>query len=172
MELKRYPNIRTGETLVQPRPIDKEVSYDKNVLIAEFDPKGIITFTNKNFRLMCGYTKEEIEGCHHSILFHPDIPKSLLDHIYQTIESGNYWRGYIKNLRKDGRHFWSSAWFKPQYDGNGNITGYIVSHKAPDPVVVHKIETSLKNCKELTPEHFNAFAIPSLEVDGDISVAS
>ena len=172
MEPKRFHNTRTGETIVQPRPIDEAIPYERSVLLVEYDKDGLITYANKHFRLMHGYSKDELVGYHHSLLYHPDIPQALIDHLWQTVESGNYWRGYLKNLRKDGRYFWSSAWVKPLYDGSGNITGYIASHKAPDPVVVHKIEANLQNCKELTPEHFNAFAVPSLEVDGDISVAS
>ena len=165
MDLKTFRNIFTGETIVQPKPIDQEVPYDGSVMLCEFDPRGIITYTNKNFRLMYGYTKDELVGCHHSLLCHPDIPESLLDHMWETVNSGYYWCSYVKNLRKDGRHFWSTVWIKPLQEENGAITGYITSHKLPDPQIVRKIETNLKKSPHLTPEHFNAFALPPMEVE-------
>jgi len=172
MDLKIFHNKRTEEVLTQPIPIEKEVPVEGNVMLAEFDPEGTITYANRHYRLMCGYPREELVGAPYALLYHPDMPESLIEHMWETLESGNYWRGYMKHLRKDGRHFWTSAWIKPRREEDGSITGYIASHKKPDPLIVHKIETSIRSGAELTPEHFNAFVVPNIDLEPSLSAVA
>ena len=63
----------------RPKPLNEEVFFDGKTLISETDTKGIITFVNRKFVEMSGYTKEEALGQPHSILRHPDMPKAAFD---------------------------------------------------------------------------------------------
>ncbi len=129
---KIIKNIITGNEIKKPNPIDEEVPFDGGVMITETDVNSIITYANRKFREMTGYTKEELIGSPHNINRHPDMPKAAFKGMWETIQSGNYWEGFVKNLRKDGKYYFVLVWIKPKLDGNGEIIGYIAGRKIPD----------------------------------------
>ena len=94
-------NIITGKKIKKPDPVDSGVPFDGGVMITETDKAGIITYANRKFREMTGYTKEELIGSPHNINRHPDMPKAGFQGMWDTIKSGEYWEGYVKNMRKD-----------------------------------------------------------------------
>ena len=116
----------------RPEPVDEEVFFDGRSLISETDLKGVITFVNRKFVEMSGYSKAESIGQPHSLLRHPDMPRAAFEEMWKTIQSGNIWEGYVKNLRKDGKYYWVIVNIVPKKDDAGNIVGYIASRKVPD----------------------------------------
>ena len=68
---KTIINTITGKEIVKPDPIDEEVPFTGGVMITETDTRGIITYANRKFRELTGYTKEELIGSPHSINRHP-----------------------------------------------------------------------------------------------------
>jgi len=117
----------------RPEPIDEEVIFDGRSLISETDTKGIITFVNRKFVEMTGYSKQEAIGMPHSILRHPDMPKAAFEQMWKVIQEGKVWDGYVKNLRKDGKYYWVDVHIVPKKDENGKIIGYIASRKVTVP---------------------------------------
>jgi aerotaxis receptor len=130
--------------ITRPKPIDEEIFFNGRSLITETDTRGIITFVNRKFVEMTGYSKEEAIGEPHNILRHPDMPKVGFKQMWDTVKSGKIWEGYVKNLRKDGRYYWVIVHIVPKIDDAGNITGYIASRKMPDPQKLRKIELEYK----------------------------
>jgi len=143
---KIVKNIITGKVISRPEPIDEEVKFDGGVMITETDPKGIITYANRKFREMTGYTKEELIGSPHNINRHPDMPKAAFKQMWETIKDGNYWEGFVKNMRSDGRYYNVLVWIKPKVDDEGNIIGYIAGRKIPDPDLLSR---ALKQYEEM-----------------------
>lgn len=123
----------------RPKPLNEEVFFDGKTLISETDTKGIITFVNRKFVEMSGYTKEEALGQPHSILRHPDMPKAAFEEMWKIVKSGKIWEGYVKNLRKDGKFYWVIVNIIPKYDDNQNIIGYTASRKIPNRDMIDKI---------------------------------
>jgi len=117
----------------RPEPIDEEVIFDGRSLISETDTKGVITFVNRKFVEMTGYSKQEAVGQPHSILRHPDMPKAAFAQMWKVIKEGQVWDGYVKNLRKDGKYYWVDVHIVPKKDENGTIIGYIASRKVTIP---------------------------------------
>ena len=114
-------------------------------MITETDKAGIITYANRKFREITGYTKEELIGSPHSINRHPDMPKAAFENMWHTIKSGNYWEGFVKNLCKDGRYYLVVVWIKPKLDEQGNIIGYIAGRKVPDRDLIQRALVAYKN---------------------------
>ena len=119
--------------MTRPEPIDEEVIFDGRSLITETDLKGVITFVNRKFVEMTGYSKQEAIGQAHNILRHPDMPKAGFEGMWKLIKEGKVWDGYVKNLRKDGKYYWVDVHIVPKKDENGTIIGYIASRKVTDP---------------------------------------
>ena len=65
----------------RPEPIDEEYTFSDGVIISETDLNGIITFANRKFLEISGYSKEELIGKPHSIIRHPDMPKAAFKQI-------------------------------------------------------------------------------------------
>ena len=130
--------------ITRPKPIDEEVLFDGRSLISETDLKGVITFVNRKFVEMTGYSKEEAVGEPHNMLRHPDMPKAAFEGMWKIIKEGKTWEGYVKNLRKDGKYYWVVVNIVPKKDENGNIIGYIASRKMPDRAQLDRIKTQYK----------------------------
>lgn len=94
------------------------------VILSTANLQGDIVSCNKGFIEASGYNEKEIIGKPHSILRHPDMPKEAFKDLWDTIESGRPWFGLVKNLRKDGRHYWVAANASPIYT-NDQISGYV-----------------------------------------------
>ena len=125
-------NTITGEEIRKPNPIDVEVPFDGGVMITETDTRGVITYANRKFRDLTGYTKEQLIGAPHNINRHPDMPKAAFKGMWEQIKQGNYWEGFVKNMTADGKYYLVVVWIKPKFDDHGNITGYIAGRKIPD----------------------------------------
>lgn len=81
------------------------------------DKKGIILQGNDVFTRISAYSFEEIIGAPHSILRHPDMPRSVFQLLWKTIEAGQAIAAYVKNLAKDGRYYWVLALVMPTDKG-------------------------------------------------------
>ncbi|WP_458701263.1 PAS domain-containing protein [Sulfurospirillum sp. 1307] len=79
------------------------------LIISRTDLNGNITYANDIFANISGYKAEELVGKPHSIVRHPDMPSSIFKDLWSTIRSGKMWKGYVKNLRKDGGYYWVYA---------------------------------------------------------------
>jgi len=134
--------------MTRPAPIDEEVPFDGRSLITETDLKGVITFVNRKFVEMTGYSKKEAIGHSHNILRHPDMPKAGFEQMWKMIKNGQIWDGYVKNLRKDGKYYWVDVHIVPKKDENGSIIGYIASRKVTDPKRLQNVIIQYKKLRD------------------------
>ncbi|CAA6801690.1 MAG: putative PAS/PAC sensor protein [uncultured Sulfurovum sp.] len=140
-------NIVTGKEIQKPDPTNEEVTFDGGVMITETDTAGIITYANPKFREMTGYTKEELIGTPHNLNRHPDMPKEVFKIMWETLKGGNYWEGFVKNLRADGKYYLVIVWIKPRLNDNGDIIGYIAGRKIPDKALINRALIEYKKMK-------------------------
>jgi PAS domain S-box-containing protein len=146
---QKIKNIITGKEIIKPDPIDEEIPFDGGVMITETDTAGIITYANRKFREMTGYTKEELIGSPHSINRHPDMPKIAFQGMWEIIKSGEYWEGLVKNMARSGKYYLVVVWIKPKFDENGKIVGYIAGRKIPDRGAMNNALQQYKELKVL-----------------------
>lgn len=92
-------------------------------LISSTDKRGVIQHCNDEFIEASGFNKEELIGKNHNIIRHPDMPSAVFKEMWRTLESGQSWLGLVKNRRKNGDHYWVSAFVTPVYEGQ-SIVGY------------------------------------------------
>lgn len=120
---------------------DIETPYpDGKLIVSTTDKEGYITHANKSFVEMSGYTEEELIGSPHSILRHPDMPAVAFKDLWDTVNSGQHWQGYVKNLRKDGGFYWVKATVVPNIR-NGEVVSYTSVRRKPSRT---KIEEAAK----------------------------
>jgi aerotaxis receptor len=111
-------------------PLDREYSFEGRAAISQTDLSGIITFVNRQFCNVSGYTTDELIGQPHNIIRHPDMPSNVFEKMWRNIKSGQAWHGVVKNLRKDGLYYWVEIEVFPIKNDEDEITGYISTSKS------------------------------------------
>jgi PAS domain S-box-containing protein len=94
-------------------------------IMSESDLYGTITFVNDKLCEVSKYSREELIGKPHNIFRHPDMPKEVFKKLWQTIKTGETFRGIIKNRAKDGSVYWVDAVISPVLDSTGKPVKYI-----------------------------------------------
>ncbi len=92
-------------------------------LITSTDKRGVIKHCNQDFVEASGYSRDELIGKNHNIIRHPDMPPAVFKEMWNTLEAGRCWMGLVKNRRKNGDHYWVSAFVTPVYEGSV-VSGY------------------------------------------------
>jgi len=145
---KVITNTITKNKIVQAEPLNIEVPvFDNSVLITETDQQGIITYANRRFVHLSGFSKEELIGSPQSITQHPDMPLGVFKAMWKIISAKKVWRGYVKNLCKDGKYYWTLTYLQAKLDEEGNIVGYTASRKMAYPESRKEAEEKYKQLK-------------------------
>ena len=92
-------------------------------LISRTDLKGRITFANRAFVEVSGFSAEELLGAAHNLVRHPDMPPEAFADLWTSVQAGRSWVGIVKNRRKNGDHYWVQATVTPTRV-DGRIIGY------------------------------------------------
>ncbi|MDD2266983.1 nitrate- and nitrite sensing domain-containing protein [Sulfuricurvum sp.] len=118
---------------------------DNNVITSRTDLHGVITDASEAFCQISGYSKEELIGQSHRIIRHPDMPSSLYQELWDTIQVDQTWIGEIKNRKKNGEFYWVKAVISPLFDNNGIKIGYsAIRHDITDEKLLSEEEEKLK----------------------------
>ncbi|TJZ63955.1 methyl-accepting chemotaxis protein [Chitiniphilus eburneus] len=118
--------MRRNEPVTQ-----REVRVDpRHPIVSKTDLKGRITYANPAFIAICGFSHDELIGAPHNLVRHPDMPPSAFADLWQTVQSGQPWRGIVKNRCKNGDHYWVEAFVTPLFE-DGRHVGYMSVRNAP-----------------------------------------
>ena len=112
---------------------------DGEFILSKADLKGNVTYINRTFIEMSGFTEKELMGEPHNILRHPDMPTEAFRDFWSTLKSGKSWSGMVKNRCKNGDHYWVQANASPIWQ-NGTMTGYMSVRTRPDRRLVDEAE--------------------------------
>ena len=132
----------------QIEALDEEFLFQGRVIVSETDTKGIITYANRKFCEISGYTQEELIGQPHNIIRHPDMPKEAFSKLWSTIQSGQIWHGLVKNLRKDGQFYWVETEILPAKNENNEITGYVAARRSSSRKNIEETAIMYRKMKE------------------------
>lgn len=133
---------------------DTEVPYpDGKLIVSRTDTQGLITHCNHSFVAMSGYTEAELIGAPHSILRHPDMPSIAFKGLWDDVQSGKIWHGFVKNLRKDGAFYWVYATVIPNVR-NGAVVGYTSVRRKPSRAKIQTAIALYQNLKTQENAHW------------------
>ena len=151
-------------------PTGRETFFDgSEMIVSKTDLKGRITYANRIFCRMAGYHENELIGQPHSIIRHPDMPRSVFRLLWETIEANREIFAFVKNLAKNGDHYWVFAHVTPSFDVGGRVVGYHSNRRVPDRAMLEgaiiplyaevlRIERSHVNGKEAVAAGSKALA--------------
>ncbi len=130
-----------GSRLTTGEITGRQVVFDvEELLVSKTDLKGHITYANAAFCRVAGFTETELMGQPHNVIRHPDMPRSVFNLLWKTIQSGREIFAYVVNLTKSGDHYWVLAHVTPTFDSHGNISGYHSNRRYADPAALAKVK--------------------------------
>ncbi|WP_301277126.1 PAS domain-containing protein [Dechloromonas sp.] len=115
---------------IVPTQIERQMR-DEDFIVSKTDTKGIITYGNPIFIEFSGYSEAELIGTQHNIIRHPDMPRAAFKLAWDTIQAGQEFFAYVKNMSKDGSYYWVFAHITPDFDQSGRIIGYTSVRRCP-----------------------------------------
>jgi len=102
--------------------IETEVPIGE-LIVSRTDLKGNITYANDTFADISGYSIDELIGNSHNMVRHPDMPRAAFADLWDKLNIGAKWSGYVKNLRKDSGYYWVFAQISGVYK-DGDLVEY------------------------------------------------
>jgi len=133
---KRLSKLDAPKTITNK----EKVLGDNDFIVSKTDTKGYITYCNRIFVEMAGWSRFELIGANHNIIRHPHMPKIAFKILWDLIQAKKEFFGFVKNLRKDGGFYWVFAYITPDLDLNGNIIGYTSFRKKPSRKGIETLE--------------------------------
>ncbi len=104
--------------------LSKSIEQSPSTIVIA-DVLGNIEYVNPKFREITGYTTEEVIGQNPRILQSGETPAEKYKELWDTISSGEVWRGEFRNRKKNGELFWEWVTMTSIKDNQGEITNYI-----------------------------------------------
>lgn len=137
---------------IQPTGVER--TFDPNeIIVSKTDTKGIITYANKTFLTIAGYTEQEVMGQPHNMIRHPDMPRCVFQLLWDTLEQGKEIFAYVINMAKNGDHYWVYAHVTPTFDESMNIVGYHSSRRVPKADVMPSIKDLYGKLLDIEKNH-------------------
>lgn len=154
-----YLNIEDGRFFVFARDITERKKVEselRNLLRAVEQSSAVIVITNRDGRIEyvnprfeehTGYTTQEALGNNLKVLKSGVHSLEFYKNLWDTILSGQVWRGELCNKKKNGELYWEYASIAPIRNESGEITHFVAVKE--DITERKKMEEGLKNAKQV-----------------------
>lgn len=109
------------------------------IIVSKTDPKGRITYANRRFMQIAGYSEPELLDKPHNIIRHKDMPRGIFRFLWQTLQQKQEFFGYVKNLTSDGGFYWVFANITPDYRADSSLAGYFSVRRRPNYAAVKQV---------------------------------
>jgi methyl-accepting chemotaxis protein len=115
-----------------------------SILVSRTDLKGMITYCNRDFIEISGFTESELIGSSHNMIRHPDMPPEAFEELWSTIKDRRPWSGLVKNRTRQGDYYWVRANVTPLFE-HGRVTGYMSVRTQPTRMEIEQAEALYKD---------------------------
>lgn len=115
------------------------------VLLVEVNKEKEILFTNKKFRDILNYKKEDLLGEKYKKVLDKNIPYGLYEQAFILANKGIIWFGYFKIVTKEGYSFWTETYVQPKLDKDNNLISFLIKQSEPRESDIKELEEEIKN---------------------------
>jgi len=111
------------------------------------DRSGAMEYVNPAFEALTGYSRQEAIGQTLEMLEPEQQTSELYSKMWETVFSGNVFRGIVMNRKKNGETLILEQVLTPLRDGNGQITHFISTGR--DITERRKLESELQQAQKM-----------------------
>ena len=149
--------------------IEMENFIDKATLISKADANGKITYVNKKFTDVSGWSLEDAIGKDHNIVNSGLHPKEFWDNMYKTVvKDKKIWNELVTNKTKNGNFYYVDTFIKAEFD---NQTDRLLGFTS-----IRQDFTELKQKENEISNRMNAInnsnAVIEFDLDGIVKFAN
>jgi diguanylate cyclase (GGDEF)-like protein/PAS domain S-box-containing protein len=161
---------RTADLLevnTQLRKLSIAVEQNPSAIIIT-NPKAEIEYVNPAFTRSTGYTFEEARGQNPRFLQSGQTSPETFKQMWESLQTGQTWRGELVNRRKNGEIYWEQTVIAPIQDVEGQIAHYVAVKEDVTARKIIEMElehlattdplTGLRNRRSFFPEAEKIFA--------------
>lgn len=123
---------------------------DHTLIVSKTDLKGQITYINRDFLDISGFSEAELIGQPHNIVRHPDMPAEAFTDMWRDLKAGRPWIGLVKNRCKNGDYYWVLANASPIRE-NGQVVGYISVRRKASAELIKETAAAYADFREKRP---------------------
>ncbi len=111
---------------VEQNMVDFEEFINETALVSKTDKHGKITYANKKFIEVCGYTKREIMGKDHNIVNSGLQSQEFWAKMYKTtVKNKKIWHDLVINKNKSGKLYYVDTYIKADFNHEtGELMGF------------------------------------------------
>ena len=116
------------------------------------DLEGKITYVNKRFTELTGFTFDEVVGKNPNILKSGKLSDVVYEEMWNVLMKGGVWKGELCNKRKDGELYWEYASMTAIKNADGELTNLL---KVAEDITLRR--QADQELKETTIRYHNIF---------------
>lgn len=135
----------------------------QQVIVSRTDTEGNIVYCNPTFLEVNNFSSSEVIHQPHSLVRHPDMPKTIFHIIWSIISQGMPIQAVLKNQTNNGEYYWTLVSIKPQLDRDHNIISYVAYGKQAPDSVIRTMEELYNTLYEIELDHSIDAALAYLE---------
>jgi PAS domain S-box-containing protein len=122
------------------RPTNNERFFKADeIIVSKTDLTGRIVYANEVFIRISGFSESELLGQQHSIIRHPDMPRAVFKLLWDKIQGQEEIFAYVKNIAKNGDHYWVLAHVTPSHDLRGQVVGFHSNRRVADREALKRV---------------------------------
>lgn len=135
---------RTSDEMLRKLRRTVEQSPD---LVMITDSSGVLEYVNPAFEALTGYSREEVIGQTLGILKSEQQAGELYEEMWDTVLSGNAFRGIVMNRKKNGETITIEKAITPLRNSEGQITHFISTGR--DITDQRRLESGLQQAQKM-----------------------
>jgi methyl-accepting chemotaxis protein len=104
--------------------VEMEKFIDASTIISTADKKGKITYVNKKFEDVSGWSLGEVIGKDHIVVNSGLQPDGYWGKMYETVMKGEIWNDVVTNKSKSGELYYVDTFIRARFDEDGKLEGF------------------------------------------------
>lgn len=133
-------------TTMENEMIELEKFLEESAIISKADAEGKITYVNKKFEEISGWTLKEVLGNDHNIVNSGEHPKEFWSNMYRVvIKDREIWNGICTNRSKTGDLYYVDTFIKAHFGEDGKLKGFMSIRQDVTDIVKASREIEKKN---------------------------